>query len=136
MKQNLIKKPCPTCGTPIGIGIFSNREEIIRCPKCGELLIENPKRKQIGSVIAFLGILIWIALNYWTGISLNWLFLIVPVLITIFFLISSLTVVKKDLVIKNKQTNHVSYVDKQDWDEILTNSSENGNNFEIVEELK
>ncbi len=105
MKQNFIKKPCPTCKTPIGIGLFSNREEIIRCPKCGELLAENPKRKQIGFAIMFLGILIWIALYYWIGINLNWLFLIIPVLIITFFLISNLTVVKKDLVIRNKQTN-------------------------------
>ena len=136
MRQNLIKKPCPTCKTSIGIGLFTPREEIVRCPKCKELLIDNPKRKQIGVAIILLGIFIWIVLHYWIGIGLNWGFLIILVSLIISFLISNLTVVKKDLVIRNKQTNEISYIDRPDWNDIMVNSSGKENIFEIIEELK
>ena len=136
MRQNLIKKPCPTCKTSIGIGFFSKREEIVRCPKCKELLIDNPKRKQIGILILLSGLLIWIGLNNWLAIGLNWGFLIILVSLIILFLISNLTVVKKDLVIRNKQTHEISYIDRSDWSDILVNSSGKENIFEITEELK
>jgi len=44
-------------------------------------------------------------------------------------------VIKKDLIIRNKQTNQISYVDNSDWKEILNNSVNKENNFEIVENL-
>lgn len=135
MKQNMIKRPCPTCKTPIRTGFFTNREEIIRCPTCKELLIDNPKRIQIGAAIMLLGILIWIGFQYWLGISSNWTFLIILVSLILSILISSLTKIKKDLVIRNKQTNEISYIDRSDWNDILINSSGKENIFEIIEEL-
>ncbi|MCL4481609.1 MAG: hypothetical protein M1445_03130 [Bacteroidetes bacterium] len=136
MRQNLIKKPCPTCRTSIGIGLFSNREEIVRCPKCKELLIDNPKRNQIGGAISLLGLLIGLGFHYWLAIGLNWVFLILIVSLITSILISNFVVVKKDLVIRNKQTNEISYCDRTDWNEILVNSSGKENIFEIIEELK
>ncbi len=136
MKQNMIKRPCPTCKTPIRTGFFTNREEIIRCPNCKELLIDNPKRIQIGAAIMFLGILIWIGLQYWLGIGSNWGFLIILVSLILSIVISNLIKIEKDLVIKNKQTNEISYIDWSDWNDILMNSSGKENIFEIIEELK
>jgi len=136
MKQNLINKPCPTCKTQIGIGLFSNREEIIRCPKCKELLIENPKRKLLGSIIFFLGIFIGIGSREFIGISSIWGILIFILSIIIMLRISNLIIIKKDLVIKNRATNAISYIDHVDWNEILSNTSGRENSFEIIEELK
>jgi hypothetical protein len=51
-------------------------------------------------------------------------------------IIRNLTIVKKDLVIKNKATNAISYIDNSDWSEILKNTSGRENSFEIIEELK
>jgi len=136
MNHNFIKRPCPTCKTPIRTGLFTNREEIIRCPKCNELLVDNPKRMQIGAAITFLGVLIWIGFNYWLGITSNWGFLIIIVSLILSVVISNLTKIKKDLVIRNKQTNEISYIDRSDWDDILVNSSGKENLFEIIEELK
>lgn len=136
MKQNLIKRPCPTCKTPVRTGFFTIREEIIRCPNCRELLIDNPKRIQIGAAIMLLGILIWIGFQYWLGISSNWTFLIILVSLILSILISNLTKIKKDLVIRNIQTNEISYIDRSDWNDILMNSSGKKNIFEIIEELK
>jgi hypothetical protein len=136
MKQNLTKKPCPTCKTSIGTGFFSKREEIIRSPNCKELLIDNPKRRQIGVFIILIGIVLWLGCSYWLGLSVNWGFLIILVSLVISFIISNLSVVKRDLVIRNKQTNEITYINKSDWNEILMNTSNKENLFEIVEELK
>ena len=115
MKQNLIKKPCPVCKTSIGIGLFSNREEIIRCSNCGTLLIENPKRKNMGLFVFFAGILLWIALNYWFKVGWLWFWLILILSLIISVVSINFTTVKKDFVIRNKQTNEISYTNKSDW---------------------
>jgi len=36
----------------------------------------------------------------------------------------------------NKQTNEIAYIDRNEWHEILVNSSGKENLFEIIEELK
>ncbi len=131
MKQNLIKKPCPVCKTPIGMGLFTNREKITRCPNCGALLIVNPKRIKTQLFILAGGILLWIALSYWLGAGLLWLVLIEIFTWVISEVFINFTTIKKDFVIRNKQTNKISYVNKADWNEIIKK-----NNFEIIEELK
>jgi len=136
MKQNLIKRPCPTCKTPIRTGFFTIREEIIRCPNCKELLIDNPQRIQTVAIITFSGLLISLGGHYWIGINLKWAFLIILVSLILSIVISNLTKIKKDLVIRNKQTNEISYIDRSDWNDILVNSSGKENIFEIIEELK
>ncbi len=136
MKNKLITKPCPTCHTPIGIGLYLSREVIIRCPKCGELLNEDPKRKKIGIFINLLAILLWVIGSYWTGVGRFAGFLILPITVIIALVITRFVVVKKDLVIRNKKTNEISYIDHSDWKEILLNTAEKENGFEIIEELK
>ncbi len=136
MKQNLIKKPCPVCKTSIGIGLFTNREEIIRCPNCGALLIENPKRKKMSLLISFWGIFLWIVLNYWFGIGLFWFGLILIFSLIISAVLINFTSIKKDFIIRNKLTNEISYINKSDWNEIIKKSLNKENNFEIIEELK
>ena len=136
MKINFVTKPCPTCRNPIGIGLYLSREVIIRCPKCGELLNEDPSRKKIGIFINLLGILLWVSGSYWTGIGLFTGFLIIPVTVIIALVITRLDIVKKDLVIRNKNTSEISYIDRSDWNEILSNTSGKENRFEIIEELK
>jgi predicted nucleic acid-binding Zn ribbon protein len=135
MKQNFFKKHCPTCGTPISVGLFTNRDEIIRCPKCKELLIESSKRKQLGLAIILLGIVIGIGLHYWIRTNVSLFFLSFLVSLIISFAIMNFNKVKKDLVIRNKQTNAISYIDISDWNDILANSSGKENHFEIIEEL-
>lgn len=135
MKLNLFQKPCPTCKAQIGSGLFSNREHIVRCPKCGELLIENPKRKPIGIFISILGLVLGVGGCYLLDISLFWGLLIFLISGLFSLRIGNLTVIKKDLVIKNKQTNQVSYIDHSDWSEILRNTPGKQSYFEIVEEL-
>jgi len=135
MKPNLFQKPCPNCKAQIGTGLFSIRDQIVSCPKCGELLTENPKRKALGAFIAFSGFVIGIGGCYFLDISLFWglLYFLVSGLISIG--ISNLMIIKKDLVIRNKRTNRLSYIDQSDWDEILKNTSGKQNDFEIVETL-
>ena len=135
MKYIFLRKPCPKCNTTIGICFFSNRKKIIRCPKCNELLIENPKRKQIAIVINILGLLVAAGGRYWPGISLLSCFLIVIISFLLPFTITNLTIVKKELVIRNKDTSEVSYIDVTDWVDITLNSSGENNSYEIIEEL-
>jgi hypothetical protein len=135
MKNTILKKPCPKCSTTIGICFFSNRKKIIRCPKCNELLIENPKRKQIAVVINLLGLMVGIGGTHWPGISLLSGFLVIIISFLLPFKITSLTIVTKDLVVRNKETNEISYIDITDWIDISLNSTSKKNSFEIIEEL-
>ncbi len=135
MQPNLMKKPCPVCKTKIRAGLFNHREEIIRCPNCGALLIDNPKRKLAGMLIGMTGLVLWAILSLWFVINLPLLFLLIFIPLFISMLIWNFSVIKKDLAIRNKQTNMVSYVNKSDWDEIVKNSPGKENIFEIIEEL-
>ena len=135
MKPNLFQKPCPNCKAQIGTGLFSIREQIVRCPKCGELLTENPKRKPLGAFIAFTGFALGIGCCYLVDISLLWGLFIFLISVLVSIRIGNLIIIKKDLVIRNMQTNQLSYVDLIDWSEILKNTSGKQNEFEIVEKL-
>jgi uncharacterized paraquat-inducible protein A len=134
MNIKILDKPCPNCKTKISLNFYRNREEIIRCPNCKTLLIENPKRKIASGIAIFIGIFLTISLSV----------LKVPIYIGLVLLVFSfgialklidLMVIKKDLIIRNKQTNQISYVDNSDWQEIVNNSANKENNFEILENL-
>ena len=135
MKPNLFQKPCPTCKTQIRTGLFSNREQIVRCPKCNELLVENPKGILISSFILFLGLVLGVGGCYLLDISLFWGLLIFLISGLFSLRIGNLMIIKRDLAIRNMQTNQISYVDMADWSEILKNTSGKQNDFEIVEKF-
>jgi hypothetical protein len=51
-------------------------------------------------------------------------------------LITKMKEVKKELVIRNVQTNQISFINQSDWEDILNNSQNHENNFEIIGYLK
>lgn len=122
MKINRFYKPCPNCKSKISLNFYRNREEIIRCTNCKTLLIENPKRKMASGVVVFIGIFVTISLS-----ALKIPIYIGLLLLLVFFGIAlkiiDLMVIKKDLIIRNKQTNQISYVDNSDWTEIVDNAT-------------
>lgn len=135
MKLNLTGHKCPSCKTAINLKLFRNREEIIECNQCNSLLIETPKSRLISSAVLVIGFLVA------TGVVLvvdN--FFVGFVLLLVFFSLAQalikLSVAKRDLKIRDKITNRVSYIHKSDWDEIVKNAKNGKINFEIVEYLE
>lgn len=134
MKIKLLNKSCPNCKSNISLNFYRNREEIIQCTNCKKLLIENPKRKMASGIVIFIGIIVTIssaALKIPIYIGLLVLFIFFGLALKII----DLMVIKRDLTIRNKQTNQISYVNNSDWSEIVNNSVTKENNFEIVEYL-
>jgi hypothetical protein len=136
MNKNIIKKPCPVCKTLVGTTLFSQREEIKRCTQCGALLIENPKRALLGMIIGLAGLILGLCCPELLGISFFWGLSIILGSFFVSGMINNFTIIKKDLIIRNKLTGEISFTNKSDWDEILKNSTGGTINFEIVEELK
>jgi len=135
MKIYFIKKPCPTCQTKIGLGLFSDRGKITRCPKCGELLMDDPKSNYILLLLIVSGIILSMGSRHFFGASALRDIMILVVFSAVFLFFIHLKVVKKELVIRNKQTNEISYIDQADWNEILENTKGKENPFEIIEKL-
>lgn len=135
MRIYFIKKSCPTCKTKIGLGLFSDRGKIIRCSNCGELLIDNPKTNYILLLLIVLGLGLSLVFTRFFGPSAWRDILILVMLFALFLFFIQLKVVKKDLVIKNKQTNEISYIDQIDWEEIVENAKGKELNFEIIEKI-
>lgn len=134
MEINLLNKSCPNCKSNISLKSYRNREEIIRCPNCKSLLTENPKRKMISSIIFFIGIVLTIsAATLKIPIYLGLLILLAFYAASL--KVVDLMIVKKDLIIKNKYSNQILYVDNSDWKEIEDNSIDKENSFEIIEYL-
>lgn len=135
MNFNLMKKTCPSCQSKIETGFWSIREDIKRCSNCGVLLTENPFSKLISGIVFFAGGFAatgsrWLGIPWFVGL------LILVVSIIIALKIVNFKIVKRDLVIKNKETNQISFVNNSDWAEIVNNSLNTENNFEIIEYLK
>ena len=135
MKVYFIKKPCPTCKRKIGLGLFSDRGKIIRCSNCGELLMDDPKSNYVLLLLIVSGIILSMGLRHFFGASALKDIMILVVFSALFLFFIHLKVVKKDLVIRNKQTNEISYIDQADWEEIVKNATGKDNNFEIIEKL-
>jgi len=129
------KKSCPSCNSEIKMGISRIRENIIRCSNCGALLIENPKSNIISMIVIFFGVFIASG-GKWLNIPLFYGILIFIVSFFISMRITKMKEVKKELVIRNVNTNQISYINRSDWEDILNNSQNPENNFEIVEYLK
>ncbi len=135
MRIYFIKKPCPTCKTKIGLGLFSDRGKILRCSNCKDLLIDNPKTNYILLLLIGVGMSLSLAFTHFFGASVWRDILILVAFCALFLCFIQLKVVKKDLVIKNKQTNEISYIDQSDWEEIVENAKGKELNFEIIEKL-
>jgi len=97
--------------------------------------MENPKRDRIGMWIVILGMLLSLGIQYQFSTNKLWNILIFTGAMMIWFFIRNLMIVKKDFVIRNKKTNAIDYVDRNEWNEILKNSAGKENSFEITETL-
>lgn len=135
MRIYFIKKPCPVCKTKIGLGLFSDRGKIIRCPQCRELLMDNPGSNYTLLILIVTGVVLSMGLRHFFGASAIRDILILVLFFAVFLYSVNLKVVKKDLVVKNKLTNEISYMDLADWEEIVANTKGKENNFEIIEKL-
>lgn len=89
----------------------------------------------MGAVVFGFGLFIGLASRVWINVSSIWGLLILLLSFIIMMRVSNLIVVKKDLVIRHKATHAISYIDRTDWSEILKNTADKENSFEIVEEL-
>ncbi|MEI6276069.1 MAG: hypothetical protein WCP08_08765 [Prolixibacteraceae bacterium] len=107
--------------------------EILRCPQCGQLLIDNPKRNLFGSLLFFAGFLMIGGLQHFGGANIFRDLGILLISGFLYVVVRKLTITKKDLVIRNKESQRVSYIDFADWDEILENAKGKENKFEIIE---
>ena len=134
MKIKVLNKSCPNCKSTISLKFYRNREEIIPCPNCKSLLAENPKRKMTSGIIIFIGIVLTIV-SATLKVPIYLALIILLVSFGVALKVVDLTIVKKDLIIRNKHTNQISYVDNSDWKEIIQNAAGKENNFEIVEYL-
>lgn len=134
MKIYLLNKSCPKCKSNIPLNFYRNREEIIQCPNCKTLLIENPKRKMVSSIVIFVGIFVTIGAAS-LKVPIYFGLLILLAFYGIALKVIELIIIKKDFIIRNKHTNQISYVNKSDWQEILDNSIDKEINFEIIENL-
>jgi len=133
MKIYYIKKPCPSCKTKIRIGLFSDRGKIMRCPKCGQLLMDDPKNNYFLVVLLIAGVGLSMVFRHFFGESAWRDIAILAVFSVVFVMLVRFRVVKKELVIRNTQTNELSYIDLTDWEEILKNTKGKENIFEIIE---
>ena len=135
MSLKIIHNHCPTCNTKIGLRLWAINGEILRCPKCKELLIDNPKRNLLGSLLFSAGFILIAGLQHLYGANISRDLVIIYFFGFAFVMVRKLTITKKDLVIRNKQTNQISYIDHADWNEILENTKGKENIFEITERL-
>ncbi len=135
MSLKIIHNHCPTCKTKIGLRLWAVNGEILRCPKCEELLIDDPKRNLLGALCFFCGFLLIAILQHLYGANIFRDLAIIAISGFAYGTVRKLAIVKKDLVIRNKQTNEISYIDHTDWNEILENTKGKENMFEILEKL-
>jgi len=86
----------------------------------------------ISSIIIFIGIVLTIS-----SATLKIPICLGLIILLVFYAASlkvvDLMIVKKDLIIRNKYSNQISYVDNFDWKEIVDNAIDSENSFEIVE---
>ena len=136
MSPNLLYNSCPSCKKHLPINLFSISGKIYRCPQCNALVADDPKRNWVGFFLILLGIVgSLVGRRYhWSALILDLLMITLSFTIWLFF--KRLMIVKRDLVIKNRETNEICYIDQSDWEEILANSAGKENPFEITEYLK
>ncbi len=131
-----MKKPCPHCHTKISYNLFGNRDDIIRCPQCKKLLVENRKRKEWGALLLLVSFLAALMVHHTFHLHILWGILIIIASFTVLLRITKYDIIHKDLVIRNKETGEIGFIDNCDWDEILKNAESEEINLEILEHLK
>jgi hypothetical protein len=94
-------------------------DEILRCPKCGELLVDSGKRNLLGLLLFFAGFLTIVGLQHFYGPNVIRDLVILVVSVVAYGMVRKLAVTKKDYIIRNMDTNRISYIDQADWDEII-----------------
>jgi hypothetical protein len=134
--MEITKKKCPVCQAKIEVGLWTIRENIRQCPQCKTLLMENPVSKLVSATAFFSGGFM-AAGGKWLGIPLSLSLLLMIVSLVVAIKIIRFNIVKRDLIIRNKTTNQISFITMDDWEEIEKNSQmKNESHFEIVEYLK
>ena len=135
MALKIIHSQCPTCKTKIGLRLLFVPDEILRCPKCGQLLVDSGKRNLLGILLFFAGFLTIVGLQHFYGQNLIRDLAILVVSLLAYGMVRKLNVTKKDYIIRNMDTNRISYIDQADWNEIVENNKGKEFRFEIIEKL-
>jgi hypothetical protein len=135
MALKIIRSHCPTCKTKIGLRLLFVPDEILRCPKCGQLLVDSGKRNLLGILLFFVGFLSIVGLQHFYGPYLIRDLVILIVSLLAYGMVRKLNVTKKDYIIRNMDTNRISYIDQADWNEIVENNKGKEFRFEIIEKL-
>ncbi len=89
----------------------------------------------ISSIVLVLGIFAAIGVP----LLIDYFFIGVLLLLVSFSIAQALiklSVAKRDLKIRDKITNRVSYIQKSDWEEIVKNAKNGKINYEIIEHLE
>ena len=131
----MIHSHCPTCKTKIGLRLLFVPDEILRCPKCGQLLVDSGKRNLLGILLFFAGFLSIVGLQHYYGQNLIRDLVILVVSVVAYGLVRKLNITKKDFIIRNMDTNRTSYIDQADWNEIVENNKGKEFRFEIIEKF-
>jgi hypothetical protein len=97
--------------------------------------MDNPGSNYTLLILIVTGVVLSMGLRHFFGASAIRDILILVLFFAVFLYSVNLKVVKKDLVVKNKLTNEISYMDLADWEEIVANTKGKENNFEIIEKL-
>ncbi len=135
MALKIIHSHCPTCKTKIGLRLLFVPDEILRCPKCGQLLVDSGKRNLLGILLFFAGFLSIVGLQHYYGQNLIRDLVILVVSVVAYGLVRKLNITKKDFIIRNMDTNRTSYIDQADWNEIVENNKGKEFRFEIIEKF-
>ncbi len=136
MKLQLTKRACPTCKEPLDLKIFtfSIQNELVQCPKCKSLV--RRKIMWIGPIIYIGGSLLATFLYEQLGYFSIWMVAVLAIAFLIPLLTQKYEVIIRDFKIRNKLTNQVTYINHNDWQDIVANAKDAEPNFEIVEDLR
>lgn len=135
MFLNILYKSCPSCKEHLPVNLFSYSGKIFRCPKCGTLVADDPKRNWYGFFLMMLGFVGAVLVRNFGKSTVIADILIITLCWLTWMFLKRLMIVKKELVIKNKATNELSYINQSDWEEIVANAAGKENSFEITEHL-
>lgn len=136
MKLQLTKRACPTCKELLDLKIFSFsfQNELVQCPKCKSLV--RRKTMWIGPIIYLAGGVLAGYLNERFGYFSIWCVAILGIAFLFLLIPQKYEVIKRDFKIRNKINNQITYINHNDWQDIVANAKDAEPNFEIVEDLR